>query len=156
MLKAERAGWLAGFVTGPECHATLSSRWQTMSGQDSSKDGRRKTIVLGKPIFKIQIWFWKIFPTFMMSPEFENRRTLKRADCKPELIVRAATVCEGILMLCVLPACLLPPYKPCRNCTGLVNNAWQTAWPGYQRHGLISRQQLLLLLVLLFFLKWEG
>lgn len=41
----------------------------------------------------------------MMSPGFENPRTLKRADRKPELIVRAATVGDGILMLCVLPAC---------------------------------------------------
>lgn len=41
----------------------------------------------------------------MMSPGFENPRTLKHTDRKPELIVHAATVGDGIPMPCVLPAC---------------------------------------------------
>ena len=48
------AGWQgSSLVLNVTRH--FSSRQQSTAGWDSSKDGRRKTIVLGKPTFKIQI-----------------------------------------------------------------------------------------------------
>lgn len=66
--------------------------------------------------------------------------------------------------VCLFPACFnnstltacLQPNNLHGNGTALVHNAWQTAWPGHQHRGLISRQQLLLCLALLLSLKWDS
>lgn len=60
---------------------------------DSSRDGRKKTTVLGELILKTQSDSGKLFPTVKVKLGFENRRTLKCADCNSEEITRAATAC---------------------------------------------------------------